>query len=118
MEEQEDMEEYINSLDWNSGQEVNNLREGFEQFRLEKNEKQLAAIAHKNGLELTDLKNFVNTILSRMIFDGEKLTDLLEPLDLGWKVRKQKELELMKDLLPELQKLAQGREIAGLKAYE
>ena len=118
MEEQEDMEEYINSLDWNSGQEVNNLREGFEQFRVEKNEKQLAAIAHKNGLELTDLKNFVNTILNRMIFDGEKLTDLLEPLDLGWKVRKQKELELMKDLLPELQKLAQGREIAGLNAYE
>lgn len=39
MEEQEDMEEYINSLDWNSGQEVNNLREGFEQFRIEKNEK-------------------------------------------------------------------------------
>ena len=29
-----------------------------------------------------------------------------------------KELELMKDLLPELQKLAQGREIAGLNAYE
>lgn len=53
-----------------------------------------------------------------MIFDGEKLTDLLEPLDLGWKDRKQKELELMRDLLPELQKLAQGREIAGLNAYE
>lgn len=118
MEEQEDMEEYINSLDWNSGQEVNNLREGFEQFRIQKNEKQLAAIAHKNGLELGDLKNFVNTILNRMIFDGEKLTDLLEPLDLGWRDRKQKELELMKDLLPELQKLAQGREIAGLNAYE
>ena len=118
MEEQEDMEEYINSLDWNSGQEVTHLREGFEQFRVQKKEKQLAAIAHKNGLELTDLKNFVNTILNRMIFDGEKLTDLLEPLDLGWKARKQKELELMKDLLPELQKLAQGREIAGLNAYE
>lgn len=118
MDEQEDMEEYINSLDWNSGQEINNLRHGFEQFRIEKNEKQLAAIANNNGLEITDLKRFVETILSRMIFDGEQLTDLLQPLDLGWKDRKQKELELMKDLLPELKKRALGREIAGLNAYE
>jgi len=56
--------------------------------------------------------------MSRMIFDGEKLTDLLEPLDLGWKERKDKELALMEDLVPQLRKLAQGREISGLGAYE
>ncbi len=53
-----------------------------------------------------------------MIFDGEKLTDLLAPLELGWKDRIVKELALMKDLVPLLDKLAQGREIAGLNAYE
>ena len=35
-----------------------------------------------------------------MIFDGEQLTDLLAPLDLGWKARTQKELALMADLVP------------------
>jgi type I restriction enzyme, R subunit len=53
-----------------------------------------------------------------MIFDGEQLSDLLAPLELGWKVRTQKELALMDDLMPLLKKLAQGREISGLAAYE
>jgi type I restriction enzyme R subunit len=53
-----------------------------------------------------------------MIFDGEALTDLLAPLDLSWKERKTKELQLMADLLPQLKKLAEGREISGLAAYE
>jgi type I restriction enzyme R subunit len=53
-----------------------------------------------------------------MIFDGEKLTDLLQPLDLNWKERRVKELALMEDLVPQLIKLAQGREISGLAAYE
>ena len=37
-----------------------------------------------------------------MIFDGEKLTDLLEPLELSWKERRTKELALMADLVPHL----------------
>lgn len=53
-----------------------------------------------------------------MIFDGEKLSDLLAPLNLGWRDRTQKELELMEDLIPLLKKLANGREIVGLNAYE
>ena len=53
-----------------------------------------------------------------MIFYGEKLDDLLEPLGLGWRDRTNKELELMGDLIPLLKKLANGREIAGLRAYE
>ncbi len=56
--------------------------------------------------------------MERMIFDGEKLSDLLEPLELGWRDRTQKELELMEDLIPLLKKLACGREIMGLNAYE
>ena len=35
-----------------------------------------------------------------MIFDGEQLSDLLAPLDLGWKARTQAELALMADLHP------------------
>ena len=64
------------------------------------------------------LKTFVENILARMIFDGEKLTDLLIPLELSWKERSQRELSLMEDLIPQLKKLAQGAEISGLEAYE
>ena len=60
----------------------------------------------------------MDAILQRMIFDGEALSDLMTPLDLGWKARAQAETALMKELVPLLQKRAQGREISGLSAYE
>lgn len=118
MDEQEDLTEYINGLDWNSGQDVETLRKGYDTFKDDKYNKELAAIAHQHGLQTADLKNFVEKIMSRMIFDGERLTDLLEPLELSWKERRVKELALMANLVPQLKKLAQGREISGLAAYE
>ena len=118
MDEQEDLTEYINGLDWNSGQDVETLRKGYDTFKDDKYNKELAAIAHQHSLQTADLKSFVENIMSRMIFDGERLTDLLEPLELSWKERRVKELALMADLVPQLKKLAQGREISGLAAYE
>ena len=53
-----------------------------------------------------------------MIFDGEQLTELLAPLDLGWRARTEKELALMADLVPLLRRRVQGRDISGLSAYE
>ena len=53
-----------------------------------------------------------------MIFDSEALGDLLAPLELGWKARANKESALMADLIPLLKKMALGRDISGLKAYE
>ncbi len=118
MDEQEDLTEYINSLDWNSGQDANSLRTGYESFKMVKNAKIIASIAHTHGLQTADLETFIEDIISRMIFDGEKLTDLLEQLELGWKERRVKELALMEDLVPQLKKLAEGQEISGLAAYE
>ncbi|EQD68772.1 type I site-specific deoxyribonuclease, HsdR family, partial [mine drainage metagenome] len=64
------------------------------------------------------LQAFVDGILERMIFDGERLSDLMAPLDLGWKARAQAELALMTDLHPLLTQRAGGRDISGLSAYE
>jgi type I restriction enzyme R subunit len=75
-------------------------------------------MARKHGLDTTTLKAFVDGIMNRMIFDGDALSELFEPLNLGWKDRAVKELELMGDLSPLLNKLAGGREISGLAAYE
>lgn len=118
MDEQEDLTEFINGLDWTKGYASEELKTLYDTFKDDKYNKELAAIAHQHGLQTADLKTFVEQIISRMIFDGEKLTDLLEPLDLTWKERRVKELALMSDLVPHLKKIAQGREISGLAAYE
>ena len=118
IDQEEDLVEYINGLDWEKGQQAEALHDGFLQFKTEKYHQQIAVIARRNGLPTEDLQAFIHQIMTRMIFDGEALTDLLAPLDLGWKERKTKELQLMADLLPQLRKLAEGREISGLAAYE
>lgn len=118
MDEREDITAYINSLKVGEGLSEKQIREGYETFKEEKNEKLLAAIADKHGLEVATLQNFVNSVIRRMIFDGEQLSELLIPLELGWKARTQKELALVDDLTPLLHKLAYGREISGLDAYE
>ena len=76
--------------------------------------------AEKDAAELATaaLQVVVDGTLDRMIFDGEQLSDLMAPLDLGWKARTQAELALMADLHPVLTKRAQGRDISGLSAYE
>ena len=76
MNEEENLTEYINGLDWSSGKTVEQLKNDFETYVIEKNEKELAAIAHTHGLQTSDLVAFVDTIMSRMIFDGEKLTEV------------------------------------------
>lgn len=118
MEEREDITEYINSLDWNTAQDVEKLKQGYRDFKEEKYNKELIRIAQTHGIAIDALKAFVSTIISRLIFDGEQLTDLLEPLQLNWKARSAKEEALMTDLIPQLKKLANGSEISGLNAYE
>lgn len=118
MDDRDDIADYIKSLEIGKGLSESEIRQGFESFREEKASKELAVIAHKYGLAITPLKAFVDGIVDRMIFDGEQLSDLLEPLALGWKERAKKESALMEDLMPQLKKLAQGGEIAGLSAYD
>ena len=118
MDERDDIRDYINTLKVGEGLSEKAIRDGYQQFKAEKNAKELAAVAQKNGLAVATLQAFVDGILQRMIFDGEQLTDLMEPLGLNWKNRRVKELALMEDLVPMLNKRAQGRDISGLSAYE
>ena len=92
--------------------------EGYQKFKTEKTSKDLISISQRYGIASKSLEDFVTVIMERMIFDGEKLIDLLEPLNLSWRERTQKELQLMEELVPLLKKMANGREIMGLKAYE
>jgi type I restriction enzyme, R subunit len=114
----EDIAEYIKTLKAGEGTSEAAIRTGFERFKEQKNARQLTEVATKHGLEGAALQSFVDDILQRMIFDGERLRDLFAPLELGWKVRTGRELALMADLIPVLHKQAGGREISGLGAYE
>lgn len=118
IDERDDIREYIDSLDEVNGKTEQEIKEGYEAFKAEKYAKQLASIADKHGITADSLREFVEQIMERMIFDGEKLSDLLAPLELGWKARIKAELALMDDLIPLLKRLAAGREISGLSAYE
>ncbi|MEA3371509.1 MAG: type I restriction endonuclease subunit R [Campylobacterota bacterium] len=118
MEERDDIVAYINNLKAGESLNETEIRAGYEVFKTEKSAHELAATAQKHGLDSDNLQAFVDSIMERMIFDGEQLSDLLAPLELGWRDRTKKELALMADLAPLLKKLAQGREISGLSAYE
>jgi type I restriction enzyme R subunit len=118
MNERDDIAAYIGTLKAGEGLSETAIREGYSRFKAEKNAKELTAIAARHGLATVALQAFVDSILGRMIFDGEQLSDLMAPLELGWKARSQAELALMAELYPLLSKRAGGREISGLSAYE
>jgi type I restriction enzyme, R subunit len=118
MNERDDIAAYINTLKAGEGLSETAIRDGYTRFKKEKDSTELAIIATRHQLAPVALQTFVDGILQRMIFDGERLSDLMAPLDLGWKARAQAELALMKELVPLLNKRAQGREISGLSAYE
>lgn len=117
MDEREDIAAYINTLKAGEGLSETAIREGYTRFKAEKSAAELADIAAKHGLATAALQGFVDGILDRMIFDGEQLSDLMAPLDLGWKARTRAELALMADLHPLLVRRAGGRDISGLSAY-
>lgn len=118
MEERDDIIDYINSLKAGEALSESEIKKGYQCFKTEKADKEMAEAARKHGLEPKALQEFVDEVIDRMVFDGGKLNDLMEPLELGWKERTEKELKLMEDLIPLLKKLSGGREIAGLGAYE
>lgn len=118
LEEREDIIDYINSLDGVNGKTEQEIKDGYEVFKTEKYAQVMIAIADKHQISVFTLRSFVNDIVERKIFDGEKLNELLEPLNLGWRDRTRKETEVMTDLTPLIRRMLPGQEISGLSAYE
>jgi type I restriction enzyme, R subunit len=118
MEERDDIIDYIKKLEVGKALNEQEIKDGYQKFKEAKLAATLAGIAQHNGLEVEALQQFTDAIISRMIFDADKLSELFEHLDLGWKERTKRELALMEALTPILKKKAEGREISGLKAYE
>lgn len=118
LDEREDIIAYIDSLDGVKGKTEQEIKNGYEIFKEKKFSEEIIAIADKHGLSAASLQNFVDGIVERRIFDGEKLSELIEPLVLGWKDRTRKEAAIMSDLIPLLKHITGGQKISGLSAYE
>lgn len=118
LDEREELTSYISTLPTDVPLMKEAVCEGYNTFKKDKLAAEVSEIAGQHGLPADQLQEFVSWIIQRMIFDGDKLSQLMSPLELGWKDRARKEVELMKDLVPVLHKLAQGREISGLAPYE
>lgn len=118
IEERDDIIAYIESLDGVNGKTEQEIKDGYQVFKTEKFAKELLAIAESHSLSVSALQEFVNGIVERKIFDGEKLSELIAPLELGWKDRTRKETAIMTDLVPLLKRMTGGQKISGLSAYD
>jgi type I restriction enzyme R subunit len=118
MDERADITAYVDTLTAGKPLSDAEVRGGYAAFKAQKQALEITTLAAKHGLTTQALQEFVDLILQRMIFDGEHLTDLMEPLGLNWKGRRLAELALMADLVPLLTRRAKGRDISGLSAYE
>lgn len=117
--QRDDLRKYIeDEIQPGRGLSKKEIIDGYDAFKTQNESKELLKLAAKHGLESSALNEFVSEILRRLVFDGEALTDLMTPLDLGWKKRRARELALMEDLIPILTKRAEGNTISGLSAYE
>lgn len=116
--EWEEIQEYVKTLEVGKPMTEQEIRHGYTAFKEQNNSDALVKIAEAHELNSEQLLSFVDRTMKRMIFDEDLLSDLFETFDLGWKERTKRELALMDDLTPLLQKLADGREISGLSAYE
>jgi len=112
------LEKYIRQLDLGQGRTKEEILEGYEAFKDDEESRELHRIAETHGLPPEALTGFVDEIIRRLVFDGERLTDLMAPLELGWKDRRNRELALMADLVPLLKQRANGQDISGLSGYE
>jgi type I restriction enzyme, R subunit len=112
------LEKYIRQLDLGQGRTKEEILDGYEAFKDAEETRELQRIAHTHGLAPDALGDFTAEILRRLVFDGEHLTDLMAPLNLGWKARRQRELALMAELVPLLKQRANGQDISGLSGYE
>ncbi|OYU41566.1 MAG: HsdR family type I site-specific deoxyribonuclease, partial [Burkholderiales bacterium PBB4] len=89
MNERDDIAAYINTLKAGEGLSETAIREGYLRFKRERDSAELATIATQHGLATPALQAFVDQTLQRLILDGDALSELMEPLQLGWKARAQ-----------------------------
>lgn len=118
LDEADDLKAYFEQFPKDRGYSPDEIRAGYADFKRDRQQAELAAIAAKYSLPTEDVAKFVRVTVGRLILDADDLRELFTPLGLGWKARAAQETALMHDLRPLFHKLTHGRDISGLEAYE
>ncbi|MGU9977413.1 MAG: type I restriction endonuclease subunit R [Candidatus Oxydemutatoraceae bacterium WSBS_2016_MAG_OTU14] len=113
----ESLVEYIKGLSYDEPRTEDQIRKGYEDFKVKRDANEVKTIADDHGLNFDALQNFIDETLQNEAFDDDRLTECLPP-ELGWKERKEKKEALMKDLRPLLEHRSPGLGISGLNIYE
>ncbi len=114
----DDIKAYIETLSLDTPLSEIEIKKGYVRFMQARNNEALLTIAEKHGFDFITMESFVKPILLKMVFDGDRLRDLFQTLNLGWKERSKREIAFMEDFIPFIKKQANGQEISGLSAYE
>ncbi len=118
MEDKEDLTAYVHSLSLNTPLTYESIKEGFYEFKDSKNNEEIESIALKFSIEKEKLKAFIDITITRMVFEDNNLEDLFSHLNLNMFDIDDKKTALMKDLLPLLKKLTNGKTISGINIYK
>ena len=118
IDEQDEIADYIRHLPTDKRMSKEDIEKGYQRYKQDREQRELQDMAERHGVNPDALNHLVRDTLRKKVFDGDELSDLFRDAGLGWKARTEKEGALMQELAPLLRKLAKGREISGLSAYE
>ena len=118
MEERETILAYIKRLPIDQPLDEQTIRQGYLDYRDQARQHRIDGLAASHGLDPDGLRHLIQTVLDRGRFDDDDLRTLLAPLNLGWKARSHKQVDVMADLAPLLRTLADNPDLPGLEGYE
>lgn len=113
--EKEYISAYIDSLPLGTSLSDNEVKTGYQTFKEKMLNETFAKIAKNYSVEKDVLITFINETVRFERIDEDKLNEIFA--NMGWKDRKLAKENLMKELAPHFKRLAAGRKIEGLSAY-
>lgn len=117
MDEQEDIIEFVETLEVGIGLSEEEIKKAYKQFKETKRNNALINLAKEFNINEKELIRIANDTIRQMSFSGDMLDGLFSDR-LNWKERAKLEEKLMAKLIPILNKMAEGHTIRGLDAYE
>lgn len=117
MDEQEDIIEFVETLEVGIGLSEEEIKKAYKQFKETKRNNALINLAKEFNINEKELIRIANDTIRQMSFSGDMLDGLFSH-DLNWKERAKLEEKLMAKFIPILNKMAEGNTIRGLDAYE
>ncbi|MDO4881207.1 MAG: HsdR family type I site-specific deoxyribonuclease [Capnocytophaga sp.] len=118
IDEREELTQYVRSI-FEDGKILNEdeIKQGFIQFKKEKEYNEVLTIANQYGLEYNTLNTFLEETIQRCILDAKELVKLFDDQNLDWEEQADKEKQFVIEIYPFLAKRTNNKEISGMAIY-